>query len=408
MSETIYYPTGTTLVNSDTTVTANGTIYQDLTSQGAYLTPSPSNAAVIVQWIKSVVNNYNNSPFGSNLANLATTTLSYTPGFYYGALLAPDGCVIYTPGGAGNVGIFNPATNRFITVLSGQVGTGYPWLSGCVLPDGRIAWMPQGGVAGRGVGIYNTATGILTSTNGSVTATDVYGFGCLTSDGRLVGPVESPLATAANIGVFNPATNSFTTYAAGQAGLLGDGVQPPYKGACTVPDGRTVFVPYSCKNIGVFDPSNNSYTTYAYNQAGLAETNAQFTGSVLVPDGRVIFIPYNASGPGAFDPTTNTFTSYPIMGVSGQKYFCGCLLPTGDVLMVGWQQANIGLFNPITNTFRTIISTASGFGSNQPIVLPDGRVCISPTQGANYSIILGLNKPVPPEFCTHPFFNRCS
>ena len=406
MSETIYYPTATTLVNSDATVTANGTIYQYLTSQGAYLTPSPSNAAVIIQWMKSVVNNYTISPFGSNLYLYSNISLSFTPGAYYGALLAPDGRVIYTPGGSGNVGIFNPNTNSFTTILVGAVGSGLPWLSGCVLPDGRIAWCPEGGVAGRGVGIFNSASGVFTSTNGSVTATDTYGWGCLTSDGRMVVPADGP-STAANIGVFNPATNSFTTYAAGQAGLSTSG-GIPYKGACTVPDGRTVFTPYGGANVGVFDQNTNSYTTYAYNQAGLAETASQFTGSALVPDGRVIFTPLNASCVGTFNPSNNSFTSYP-HGFGTNQNLCNncCLLPTGEVLMPGFSKTFVGIFSPNTNTFRTI-PTPVNFGVAQPIVLQDGRVCIAPTQGTNYSILLGLNKPVPREFCTHPFFNRCS
>ena len=400
MSTTTYSPS----INTPNVLLNNVSSSRDLVYQGGSAAPSTSNSAVVLQWVNKIVNTYTPTPFGSGVPLLNTTTLAYTPGFYYGAITVPDGRVIFTPGGSGNVGIYNPATNSFTTILVGAVGAGFPWLTGTLLQDGRIAWSPDGGVAGRGVGIFNPSTNTFTSTNGTVTGTDIYEWSALAPDGRVVFPCST---SPGNIGTYNPYTNSFITYASGQAGLASSPA-PSYKSACTVADGRIVFGPYGGGNVGVFNPYTNSYISYAYNQAGTNTQYAMFAGSVLAPDGRVVFVPHNAEGPATFDPITNTFTSYPVLGAGGQKYHNGCLLPTGEILMTPWSLRNFGLFNPKTNTFRTILSLPVSPGTICPVVLPDGRIVISPSSERNAWVISGLCTAVPQDFIMHPFFNRCS
>jgi hypothetical protein len=339
------------------------------------------------------------------LSLFSNVVLGYTPGFYYGAIQANNGRIVYVPGGSGNVGIFSPATNSFTTILVGAVGAGYPWIGGVGLPDGTIFWPPSG-TAGRGVGIFNPSTNLLTSTLGTYSWNDYYSWPTLCPDGRVVCPAAGP-STAANIGVYNPATNSFVSYAAGQAGLgFGLGPGAAYQTTCNLPDGRMVFTPSSGQNVGVFNPETNSYTSYAYGAAGTG-FYISFVGSVLVPDGRVVFVPHQSDGIGTFDYRTNTFRTYPHGFGSGQQIFhTGCLLPTGEVFMPSYSRPLIGIFNPITNTVRTI-PTPINFGVCQPTVLPDGRVMLAPTFNSNLCTITGLNKPVPPEFLLSPLFNKC-
>jgi hypothetical protein len=50
-----------------------------------------------------------------------------------------------------------------------------------------------------------------------------------------------------------------------------------------------VFVPYCAKMIGIFNPATNAYST-------VANTPGEFAsyGGVLLRDGRVVFVPYGA------------------------------------------------------------------------------------------------------------------
>jgi hypothetical protein len=87
---------------------------------------------------------------------------------------------------------------------------------------------------------------------------------------------------AKTIGIFDPATNAYSTI----AGAPGGGA---YQGGVLLPDGRVVFVPYCAQTIGIFNPATNAYST-------VTNTPGEFAsyGGVLLRDGRVVFVPYGA------------------------------------------------------------------------------------------------------------------
>jgi len=113
-----------------------------------------------------------------------------------------------------------------------------------------------------------------------------------------------------NVGVFNPATNSFTTYNTGYA--------VNYGGSCLLPDGRVVFAPLSQSSgsIGLFNPVTNSFSTIVIAPTGIPYAG----GCVLLPDGRVVFTPYNALNvgvlAGANRPVAREFCLHPFFNKS--------------------------------------------------------------------------------------------
>ena len=79
-------------------------------------------------------------------------------------------------------------------------------------------------------------------------------------------------------------TNSYSTI-----GNIGETTNK-YRGGMLLPDGRVVFIPHSATTIGIFNPATNEYSTIA----GAPGNNA-YIGGVLLPDGRAVFVPSNAT-----------------------------------------------------------------------------------------------------------------
>jgi len=160
-----------------------------------------------------------------------------------------------------------------------------------------------------------------------------------------------------------------------------------YGGSILLADNRVLFVPQNASNIGIFNPATNQFSTIT--PIGLSASTGQFRSGVLVPNGNVVFIPWNSSNVGVFNPAANTYANIAV-GASaaggGFRFQGGVLGPTGNVIMVPRDSANIGIFNPRTLTLTNVGPIAgqglSLFGSG--VLLPNGNVVMSPlSTGAN-------------------------
>jgi streptogramin lyase len=102
-------------------------------------------------------------------------------------------------------------------------------------------------------------------------------------------------------------------------------------------DGRVVFVPHNAKTIGIFNPATNAYSTIPGMPGG-----AVYIGGALLPDGRVVFIPCIGTTIGIFDPTTNAYST--IAGPPSVYAYDGkVLLNDGRVLLVPHDAKTIGI-----------------------------------------------------------------
>jgi hypothetical protein len=381
MSETIYYPTATTLVNSNTTVTANATIFLDTTDTGAYLTPSTSNAATIQQWIQRTVNSYASAPgvqpFYSNLyfTSISTGYAAVTQRVV-GSVILPDGRIIATTlsGSPAYIISYNPATSSFTSYASSYNN----FAGGCLLPDGRALFAPYGAA---NIGIFNPVTNATSSVAAVIGG---YDSACVLPNGT----VFMPSSNGSYYGIYNPATNVFTSYPTTFTLTAA--------GSILIPDGRVVSGPWSAMSyVAVYNYVTNTMTSYSGPVSGI------YLGGCYIPDGRIIY-PANSmrNEIGIFNTVTNAWSTIATGGTTG--YGRTCLLPDGRVLFSS-NGTYFGIFNPITNAFSTF---TGGGGWASMNLIPDGRVVLLSGDGASIGIVSGSNRPVPREFCLHPINNR--
>jgi hypothetical protein len=378
MSETLYYPSATTLVNANTTVTANATILVDRTATGAYLTPSTSNAAPIIQWIKNTTSTYSqgtsNQPFGSNAAMSCTTITSSNPFYgFSGVTYTPNGIVVFNPGNnSWGISTYNTKTN-VVTKGIVAVGNSDLWFGSVLLPDGRVAFAPA---TGTYIGIFNPTTNAFISY--SIATSNQYRHCALTPKGNVCLVPN----TGTNIGIFNPNTNTYSSILLGAAG--------GYTYGGLHPNGN-IYLSGNAGNLGVYNESTGLFSS-------ITTVNSSANGWVLTKDGNICLV---KDPPVVYNPFTNTSVTGPSLGggISG-----GCLLPDGRIFFGGpgkyriWNQ-DTGLGPSLSTP-----TNAAGLGF---IILPTGQVIPNPVDIANgLPIYTGYNRPVSKEFCLHPFFNH--
>jgi len=351
-------------------------------SSAPHVTFSTETSNVFLSWMQRTTTTLAGSWWQTPVTPRYSTIAAGAPGgnAYISGVLLPDGRVVFVPYGATTIGIFTPATNAFSTI-SGPPGGG-AYFGGVLLPDGRVVFVPHNATT---VGIFNPATNTYSTIAGPP---GNYAFlgGVLLPDGRVIFVPH----VATMIGIFNPATNAYSTIASGASG------SGAYLGGVLIPDGRVIFVPGNSATIGIFNPATNTYSTIGGMPGGGA-----YQGGVLLPDGRVVLVPSNATGIGLFNPVTNAYSTI----ASGGSYACGVLLPDGRALLLPVNATTFGIFNPATNAFSTIAGAPGGAANYGGVLLPDGRVVFVPYISTTIGIISGFPRP-PPELCYHPCFNK--
>jgi hypothetical protein len=267
---------------------------------------------------------------------------------------------------------------------AGGVGGNGGW-TGCVtIPDGRIIVAPQIPTL-TSMGIFNPATNLFTTIPAGGAGADYAFGGCVTiPDGRVI---FCPFRTT-SIGIFNPATNTFTTTTGGLT------ANPGHAGVCLLPNGKVLFAPYDSGRIGIFDPVTSTYRTAntfsTYTSDGLG-------GTVPLPDGRVVFCPQGSAYALIYNYVTNTYTTFTHPSLGASQYWGGACLPDGTVAFTPLTPRHIGIFNPMTNSFTTIPISSSGYlGGGK--VLPNGLLWHNPYNTVYY----GLYNYVTKSYLTGP------
>lgn len=254
---------------------------------------------------------------------------------------------------------------------AGGTGGNGGW-SGCVnIPDGRIIVSPQIPTI-TSMGIFNPATNAFTTIPASAGTDYTFAGVSLAPDGRVI---FCPFRTT-SIGIYNPVTNIFSTTSGGLT------ANPGHGGTCQLPNGKTLFAPYDTGRIGIFDPVTRTYRT--------ANTFATYTfdglnGTVPLPDGRVIFCPQQSAYFLIYNYVTNTYTTFTHPSLGAGHFFGGALLPDGTVAFAPISVLHIGIFNPNTNSFTTIPISSGGYVGGGKL-LPNGLLMHPPYNTAVYGL----------------------
>ena len=367
----------------------------DIVSQGAYLRPSQSNAAVICQWMQKLAGTYRQTQ--SFMSNIFTSnSLSYssadTAGGYIGAVLQKNGTVFIWGANTNNAKLFNPKTNVATSYFPPGLGSNGR-ASGCLLPDGRsLAFPANSGVDTLTLWNNTTLTGVSVSCGAFGIRGQMFASGQM-PDGRICLSPGNAANGIANVIIFDQNTGTFSNAFPFSAGF----------GCVTDVTGNVVFTPTTeTAGILIWNPETN-----ARSKISISGMTDAFHGAAVVPDGRIVFGPWTQNHIGVYNPLTYSYTSYPTNLVQGTLNFAGPItLPNGWVLFTPFLANFFGLFNPYTNTYTSF--TTPGIGPfTGGTVIPDGRIVLANNTGnTGIPILSGFNSPVPMEWCLHPFFNR--
>ena len=367
----------------------------DIVSQGAYLRPSQSNAAVICQWMQKIAGTYGQTQgFMSNIftSNSLSYSSSDTSGGYVGAVLQQNGTVFIWGANTNNAKLFNPKTGVATSYFPPGLGSNGR-ISGCLLPDGRSLAFPSViGVDTLTLWDNTTLTGVSVSCGNFGIKGQLQGS-CQMPDGRICLAPGNAVNGIANVIIFDQNTTTFSN-AFSFSGAFG---------CITDVTGNVVFTPTTeSAGVLIWNPETN-----ARSKISISGMTDAFHGAAVVPDGRIVFGPWTQNHIGVYNPLTYSYTSYPTNLVAGTLNFAGPItLPNGWVLFTPFIANFFGLFNPYTNTYSSF--SPPGIGPfTGGTVIPDGRIVLANNTGTTgVPILAGFNAPVPMEWCLHPFFNR--
>jgi hypothetical protein len=302
-------------------------------------------------------------------------------------VLGPDGRVYFTPASATNIGVFNPRTNEFSTIVpvggASLAGT-FKYGSAVLAPNGNIFFISNASTTSL---IFNPIAKTATDAASAVTTGQCNG-GVLGGTGEVICPGSSNL----NLRRFNPITGT-------QNGTLN--LDTGYISAVLTATGNIVCIPSTATAIRVVD----STATSCVRSTTHSQTTPAYAGGVLVPDGNVVCVPHSSLNVTLYDPVLGTLTQV-VHGCGAQAFSGGVLLPTGNVVFVPFNASNVGMFDPGARTYSNLVSVGAVAGKySGGTLLPDGRVIMAQFNASNVGI-LNTRTPVSVEFCRSPYFNK--
>ena len=374
-----------------------------ITKRSPHLLPTPSNAAAIQSWISATCNaaSQPTDAWWSTSATPVFGNAASGPGGnndYCGGVLLPDGRVLFVPSSASNIGIFNPTSGEFSTIVPrGLTAAAKKYRGGILTPNGNVIFVP---FQTNNVGVYNPINAVFSNIGPYNVGTNGFECGVLAPNGKAIFVPRS----SANIGVFDwtSLTMSNVTIQITNA----DG----FIGGCLLPNGNVVFIPATSANVGMLSADQSTFSNIGpFFTAG----PTKFIGGVLAPNGNVIMTPgaLNSANVAIFNPTNSTCSNVPtgVDGSSGGGAFQGAaLLPSGNVIFAPCASANVGLFDPIAITYSNLVTPLDPSVGNKfygATLIPDGRIVFTPMVSQNVAV-LSTFTPAPVEFCLSPYFNK--
>jgi len=379
-------------------LTLGGTIYynEDLFKRGPYLLPTPSNAVTIQAWISATCN-ASSQPTKSWWATSPTpvygnVTTGPTSSGYQGGVLLPDGRILFCPYGTSSVGIYNPATGLFSSIVS--TGAQVPvnsFTSPVLLPTGNVIFTPL--ISKSNIVTYNPLS--LTLSNSYLPRAGFVGA-VLDPTGNVA---MMPFGTGSNVGSYNPTLGTFSN-------IVKVGNDGTMAGAVLLPNGNVVGIPGTNSNIIQYNPLTNP--PIVSNSASLGGSGTgKFSGGVLAPNGNVIMVPYSGtatSNIGVFNPSTFAYSNI-TTGTGTQAFAGGVLLASGNVVMAPFNSSNVGMFDPVALQYSNCTLSGASGGFTGATLLPSGQVVFVPYNSANVGV-LNTMVPAQKEFCLSPYFNK--
>ncbi|BAT22666.1 hypothetical protein [Yellowstone lake phycodnavirus 3] len=379
-------------------VSAPTSIYyvDDITKRSPHLLPTPSNAALIQNWISTTCNaasqpteawwSTSPTPVFGNVAPGAPVS-----GSYRGSVLLPDGRVLFVPYNAPTIGIFNPTTNEYSEIIptGATLPSGGTKYSGAVLlPNGNVLFGPQTG----NIGIFNPVSNELSNIPVAGLTTSFQVFIVNEPTGNVM------ISHNGGIASYDPRTGSIYLTTSGVQGSA----------STLTPTGNIIQIYTS--GFRNYNPYNGVVTDTGFGiGSGVAYRSSSLTLSL---NGNVVSVPnsFNAGFGNVFviNPNSSPVKLTNIFRMTTGSLFGGSiLLPTGNIVCVPFNSSNVLMIDPIALTTSNA-AAVGGSGSSLfsgGTLLPDGRVVFAPYNSMNVGV-LSTFTPAPVEFCLSPYFNK--
>jgi hypothetical protein len=175
-------------------------------------------------------------------------------------------------------------------------------------------------------------------------------------------------------------------------------------------------------NGNVIIPSPSTSNVIQFDPVGLTSSNIfvgtdGFNGLTLAPNGNVIGTP-NKSNIIVISPSLGISSNVTIPSANTNVFtfsLGACLLPSGNIYFpssyinaatnVG--SSNAFTFDPVSLNYSNLSSTgATGTGFGSAILVPSGKVVLTPAYANNYVGVYSSQTPVDQTFCASPYFNK--
>ena len=316
------------------------------TNRMSYQFVQPENYIKYLQFITS-----QNVPIpGNEKITSIPTGITFTGKRHSDVVTLGDGRIFFVPSAFPKGVIFDPLTEQ-VFVTPNNIGTGF--VSGCLLPDGRVCMVPG---QNKYITFWDPRTGNVSKSSVDLSIigyTQPYNGGVLLGDGQIMLiPYERNDGTL----IYDPVTDTVHDL---MSSLFTSPNGKSFHRGQLVHDGTYV----------IFTPYNSTYslrveTDYPYDVYKLDALGAPFIGNgaysdaVLLPDGKVFFVPYNATTGVVYDPVKDKYTAVGGIFPGNNSYLDGFLLSDGRVCMPPYGASNIAFYDPKTNT--TLFSSNVG------------------------------------------------
>jgi len=251
-------------------------------------------------------------------------------GALYGAALAPNGKIIFSPFNSPNVGIYDPVANTYTDGPAHGQGSN-AFFGAALAPNGKIIFSPFNS---PNVGIYDPVANTYTDGPEHGEGSGAFIGATLAPNGKII---FAPRASA-NVGIYDPVAKTYTD---GPAHGQGSGA---FTGAALAPNGKIILAPTDSANVGIYDPVANTYTDGPAHGQG----SGAFRGAALAPNGKIIFSPTDSANVGIYDPVANTYTDGPEHGEGSGAFIGATLAPNGKIIFASRGSANVGIYDPQT------------------------------------------------------------
>jgi eukaryotic-like serine/threonine-protein kinase len=265
----------------------------------------------------------------SQAARPAAKIADYT-GLYYGAVLAPDGCIYGIPHGATKFFKLNPETND-VTTFGSAPGGGAYW-GGVVANNGKIYCVPS------------TATGVLE---------------------------------------LDPSNQQLTSFG------MHDAAQYKYSCGVLAPSGKIYCMPDRARKILIIDPDKQEIS---FVEEDLGPGAGKAFGGVLAPNGKIYSGMGGSNRMLVIDPATDTL-SY-IENLPASKYIGSVLGPDGKIYSIPHRHNRVLVIDPETHEFTYLANSETTGGHWGAVLTPHGSIIGVPREASNVLMIdFGVKVP---------------